>query len=124
LKFSEKSSAKAPKQIFVSGILAACAETPRARIIVFVPVAAGMVLPEILGFLADDYRSTSNYLSELGAVDAPYTFVINYFGFLPVGLTILVLVGLLWRRLPRNGLVNVGLVCLLGDIKCFPEVQP
>lgn len=85
-----------------------------ARAAVLVLLVSGIVLPEALGLIADDYSSASNYLSELGALGAPFNATINYFGFLPVGLMILVLVGLLWRRLPRNGLVNVGLICLLG----------
>lgn len=75
---------------------------------------SGIVLPEVLSYMADDYSSTANYLSELGAVDAPFTQTINYFGFLPVGLAAAVLVAVLWIRLPSEKLVSIGLICLLG----------
>jgi hypothetical protein len=85
-----------------------------AKVAMLILFTSGIVLPEVLGYLADDYSSSSDYLSELGALDAPFTQVINYFGFLPVGLAVTALVAVLWIRLPRQKLVKIGLICLLG----------
>ena len=41
---------------------------------------SGVLLPELIGFLSSDYNSMSNYLSELGAVEAEYSSFINFFG--------------------------------------------
>ena len=64
--------------------------------------------------LTAGYSSAGNYLSELGAVDAPFATIIRFFGFLPVALSVIVLVIVLWQRLPRHKLVQSGLFCLLG----------
>lgn len=50
-------------------------------------LASGIVLPGILAALQSDYTTAGNYLSELGAVGAPYAAVTNAFGFLPVAIT-------------------------------------
>jgi uncharacterized protein DUF998 len=85
-----------------------------AKVAVLVLLASGIVLPEVLSYLTDDYSSLSNYLSVLGALGAPFSPIINYFGFLPVGLAIIALIAVLWVRLPRLSTVRSGLICLLG----------
>ena len=77
-------------------------------------LASGIVLPEIVGYVRDDYNSYSNYLSELGAVGVPYSYLINFAGFLPVGLAIIILVFALFQRLTGTRWLRTGLVCLLG----------
>ncbi len=77
-------------------------------------VICGILLPEALALQSEDYSSVSNYLSELGALGAPYSVTINYFGFLPVAAAIVALIATLWIRLPRNTLVTFGLICLMG----------
>ena len=47
---------------------------------------SGVLPPEFIGFLSSDYNSMSHYISELGAVGAEYSIIINYFGFLPIAL--------------------------------------
>lgn len=59
-----------------------------SKIAVVVLLTSGIILPEVLGYLTNDYSSSANYLSELGAIDAPFSQVIRYFGFLPVGIAI------------------------------------
>ena len=84
------------------------------RITVLVLLMSGIVLPQVLGYLAHDYSSTSNFISELGAKDAPFGAIANYFGFLPVGVAVVALVTALRTRLPQQKLVKGGLTCLLG----------
>ena len=84
------------------------------RIVVLILLTSGIVLPEALGYLADDYSSSSNFISELGAMNAPFAQITNYFGFLPVGLAVVALVTVLWTSLPQQKLVKSGLTCLLG----------
>jgi len=82
--------------------------------IVFILITSGIVLPEIVGYLRDDYRFFSNYLSELGAIGAPFSSFVKFAGFLPVGLAISFLVIVLLQQMPRISSVRGGLICLLG----------
>jgi len=81
---------------------------------VFVLITSGIVLPEIVGYLRDDYRFFSSYLSELGAIGAPFSSFVKFAGFLPVGLASSFLVIVLLQQLPRVSSVRGGLICLLG----------
>lgn len=76
-------------------------------------VASGIILPTTLGAKLPDYTSAGNYLSELGAVDAPYASVTNGFGFLPVALTSVLL--LLYIAVRRFDAVDarIGAVLLM-----------
>lgn len=64
----------------------------RAKIPVWVLIcaaillASGIILPGILAALQSDYTTFGNYLSELGAVGAPYATITNLLGFLPVAI--------------------------------------
>ncbi len=80
----------------------------------FVLLVSGIVLPEIVGYQTEGYSSQSNYLSELGAIDARFSHFVNYFGFLPVGLAVITLVFVLSKKLPHVSLVRAGLICMLG----------
>jgi len=82
--------------------------------IVFVLIISGIVFPEIVGYLRSDYHFFSNYLSELGAIGTPYSSLVKFAGFLPVGLAVSFLVIVLLQQLPRISSVRAGLICLLG----------
>ena len=75
----------------------------------------GIALPTILGVLWADYDPASSYLSELGAVGAPYADIMNYAGFLPVGIFWALATALLYLRSPKSGLVLAGALLLLGN---------
>ena len=72
----------------------------------------GVLLPELIGFLSSDYNSMSNYLSELGAVEAEYSSFINFFGFFPVAIIALTIVLILRKRLYGYRLAELGLLLL------------
>lgn len=75
---------------------------------------SGILLPQILGLLTAGYDARTDYISELGATGAPYAAVMNYVGFLPAGLAIMVAIVLLWRSLAPSRMTRLGLVCLSG----------
>ncbi len=77
-------------------------------------LSSGIVLPEVLGAFTVGYSSIADYLSALGALDAPYRLLANYSGFLPVALTVIAMITVLWLRLPPTILVRCGLLSLLG----------
>jgi hypothetical membrane protein len=85
---------------------------------------SGVLLPELIGFLSSDYNSMSNYLSELGAVRAEYSRIINYFGFLPTAFSALIITLLLQSkfsntRLSRTGFLLVGIGIFIGYFGAF-----
>ena len=85
---------------------------------------SGVLLPEFIGFLSSDYNSISNYLSELGAVGAEYSRVVNYFGFLPTAFSVLFITLLLQSnfsntRLSRAGFLLVGIGYFIGYFGAF-----
>ena len=69
---------------------------------------SGVLLPELIGFLSSDYNSMSNYLSELGAVGAEYSRIINYFGFVPTAFSALIITLLLQSKFSNTRLSRVG----------------
>lgn len=75
-----------------------------------------LVLVTVLGVLWDGYDPVAQTQSELGAVDAPHTVLMNVGGFMVLGLSILAFAGayllLLRRSLARD--VAVGLLGLAG----------
>ena len=85
---------------------------------------SGVLLPEFIGFLSSDYNSISNYLSELGAVGAEYSRVVNYFGFLPTAFSVLFITLLLQSnfsntRLSRVGFLLVGIGYFIAYFGAF-----
>lgn len=86
----------------------------RMRLLISIAAACfGIVLPTALGFAWPDYDPVANYLSELGAVDAPHAMIMSFAGFLPAGLfwglgAVLLLSG------ARSKLLWVGVFLLLG----------
>lgn len=69
---------------------------------------SGVLLPELIGFLSSDYNSMSHYISELGAVGAEYSRIINYFGFLPTAFSALIITLLLQSKFSNTRLSRVG----------------
>ena len=85
---------------------------------------SGILLPEFMGFLSSDYNSMSHYISELGAVGAEYSRIINYFGFLPIAFNALIITMLLQSkfsntRLSRTGFLLVGIGIFIGYFGAF-----
>jgi len=72
--------------------------------------ASGILLPSGVAFLRENYSWVAQYISELGAVGAPYATVINYFGFLVVAASSGVALFGLMRRSDVNRLAAVGCV--------------
>jgi len=86
--------------------------------------SSGILLPELIGFLSSDYNSMSHYISELGAVGAEYSRIINYFGFLPIAFSVLIITLLLQSkfsntRLSRVGFLLVGIGYFIGYFGAF-----
>ncbi len=77
-------------------------------------LVSGIILPEIIGLMRDDYNFANNYLSELGAHKARYALIVNSYGFLPVGITVSLLVIYLRRTLPGSLLITLGAISILG----------
>jgi hypothetical membrane protein len=77
-------------------------------------LAAGVVLPVILGALWPDYHWTANYLSELGADGAPHGFWMTYTGFLPVSVLWTLSIVLLYLRSAKSSALLAGVCLLLG----------
>jgi len=84
------------------------------RIAVFVLIVTGIVLPQIIGSIQTDYSHKSQFLSELGATDAPYQLLNNYGSLLPIGIAAFVLVFGLYNKFPRTRLVTVGITLLFA----------
>ena len=85
---------------------------------------SGVLLPELIGFLSSDYNSMSHYISELGAVGAEYSRIINYFGFVPTAFSALIITLLLQSkfsntRLSRTGFLLVGIGIFIGYFGAF-----
>lgn len=70
---------------------------------------SGVVLPEVISGLRQDYGSTTNFISELGATGADYAFIINHFSFLPVAICSLSAILCLAVRMPATKMITVGL---------------
>ncbi len=77
-------------------------------------IGPGILLPEIIGAMQDGYSPVANYLSELGATGAPYATLINHFGFLPIGLAVIVLVFALYQKFSNFPMARLGSLFLLG----------
>ncbi|MGI2259838.1 DUF998 domain-containing protein [Shewanella sp. GXUN23E] len=87
----------------------------------------------IAGAFYPDYSHVSQYMSELGASGAPHAWSVNYLGFVPTELLLLVFLALLLPVLPQTvplrlgiGLLGLYAIMLLGasvftcDFECRP----
>lgn len=75
---------------------------------------AGVALPTLLGTIWPEYNAISSYLSELGAEGAPHAAIMNFAGFLPVGVLWMSCVIILYLQSPKGGLLLGGSLLLLG----------
>jgi len=75
-------------------------------------LASGVILPAAIGFMRPDYSWFGNYISELGAKDARFAWIINLFGFLPVAVSSAIAIFCLRTRLLGLQLARAGLVLL------------
>lgn len=65
-------------------------------------VVAALAFPIYFGALDPTYDPTRNFISELGDATAPDAWAVNWLGFLPTGLLLIVFGCLAWRALPRS----------------------
>ena len=85
---------------------------------------SGIILTELIGFLRSDYHLINHFISELGAAGAEYSRIINYFGFLPIAFSALIITLLLQSkfsntRLSRTGFLLVGIGIFIGYFGAF-----
>ena len=73
---------------------------------------SSIILIEFVGFLQPDYNSTGHYISELGATGAQYANIINYFGFLPVAFSSLIIILFLQSKFSTSILSRIGFLCI------------
>lgn len=79
----------------------------------FLP-AIFLVIVVILGLLFPGYSHIRDYVSELGAVDSPIQNVANYFGFLPMGILLILFAIGLYRVVGRKGIyAKIGSILLI-----------
>lgn len=78
--------------------------------------AAGLALlvPLVFGVLTPGYDQIADYISELGAVDAPYAEFVNFLGFVPIGLLVATFLVGLRSMLPPGKQALLGLILLSG----------
>ena len=69
---------------------------------------SSIILTELIGFLRSDYNLINHFISELGAAGAEYSRIINYFGFLPVSFSALIITLLLQSKFSNTRLSRVG----------------
>lgn len=74
----------------------------------------GVAAPEGLGALTDGYRPQADYISELGAVGAPFAAIVNFGVFLPTGVAFALATGFIWRRWPGPRRPSAAALMLLG----------
>ena len=85
---------------------------------------SSIILTELIGFLRSDYNLINHFISELGAAGAEYSRIINYFGFLPIAFSALIITLLLQSkfsntRLSRTGFLLVGIGIFIGYFGAF-----
>ena len=56
-----------------------------------------------------DYDHVSQFMSELGAVDSPIAFYINYFGFVPTEIFIFFFIYYSYQSLPKSSFLSIGM---------------
>jgi len=77
-----------------------------AFLAITVPLAGGMFYP--------GYSHVSQYISELGAVDAPYQNIVNWGGFLPIGISLALFLILVNRFITSSQKSKIGLILFFG----------
>lgn len=79
----------------------------------------GVAVPEFLAASTPGYDSTSQFLSELGAVGAEGAMWTNFAGFLPVGVLWFAATIQLYRHSPKGAASAVGALLLLGTAASY-----
>lgn len=85
------------------------------RILAWFGIVAPVVrlsLIAVLGYLQPGYSQSRDFISELGAADAPYAWVMNSVGIAVVGLLLFGFGYALWRALKPGKLISLGAVTL------------
>jgi len=77
-------------------------------------VLIGIAVPSVLGFMWPDYSAAKNYLSELGAIDAPHAYWMNFFGFVPLSILWAISLLMLLRIPPKGVTLTLGVLLLIG----------
>lgn len=67
-----------------------------------------VVLTLLGGAFYPDYSHLSQFISELGARQAPYEQLVRWIGFLPTGVLVLVFAFVAFKALPRSALTTFG----------------
>ncbi len=57
-----------------------------------------------------NYQHTSQFMSELAATGAPHGFWVNYLGFIPTEIFLMVFLKLVWPCLPKSKLKTLGFI--------------
>lgn len=65
--------------------------------------ALALLVPLVFGTLRPEYSQVCNYISELGERGAPYASWVNWAGFLPTGLLVLLFLHAAKGRIPSSG---------------------
>jgi hypothetical protein len=84
------------------------------RVITVGACLLAVLTPVVFGALQPEYSHVRDYISLLGATDAPYATWVNWFGFLPLGLLVAVVCFFLPAILPRSRFLALGSLCLLS----------
>lgn len=75
-------------------------------------VLLAFVVTVIGGALRPDYSHVSQYVSELGELGAVHASVVNAFGFVPIGVLVMLFLILAQRSLPRSIAARIGSLCM------------
>jgi hypothetical protein len=70
----------------------------------------GFAFPFVFGAMDPAYDHTRDFISELGAAGAPNAALVNWYGFLPVGLAMTAFSILAWAVLPRSWAATLGMI--------------
>jgi hypothetical protein len=68
----------------------------------------------VAGAVTQPYSHVSQYISELGAIGAPYANLVNLAGFLTIGLATAVFACATYAALGTTAVHRAGAICLLG----------
>ncbi len=109
-------------QIWFSSVWHAAPSSPKTKLkmkkslVVLLPIASYLWLATtvVLGGLNyPGYSHVSQFISELAATGAPHASYVNYFGFLPTEIFMLLFAAIVWMVLPASKLKIAGLLSLV-----------
>lgn len=87
-----------------------------ARMLAVAAAAVAHVPPVVFGVLTPGYSHVSQFISELGAIDAPYGTIVSLGTFLPAGVLMMLACLALTTRVPptRGARLGLAMVALIG----------